>query len=243
MERDMRLLLLITFMATLLSSTLYAQKEVRALDRKGNSYFKKEEYQKAEIEYRKALEISPTDLVANYNLSNTLYKTNRREEAKNNYMSLMENATLSPDQLADVAHNLGNIYMSEKNYAEAIKAYVKSLWERPTDNQTRYNLALAQKLLQQQQQQQQQQQENKDDQNKDNKDKDKNQDNQQEQQQENNNKQDKTQEQEQNAQEKMSKDNAQKILDAFLKDEKDTQQKIDKAKQQKSQSSKNKKQW
>ncbi len=240
MERDMRLLLLITFMATLLSSTLYAQKEVRALDRKGNSYFKKEEYQKAEIEYRKALEISPTDLVANYNLSNTLYKTNRREEAKNNYMSLMENATLSPDQLADVAHNLGNIYMSEKNYAEAIKAYVKSLWERPTDDQTRYNLALAQKLLQQQQQQQQ---ENKDDQNKDNKDKDKNQDNQQEQQQENNNKQDKTQEQEQNAQEKMSKDNAQKILDAFLKDEKDTQQKIDKAKQQKSQSSKNKKQW
>lgn len=41
----------------------------------------------------------------------------------------------------------------------------------------------------------------------------------------------------------MSQDNAQQMLDAFLQDEKDTQEKVKKAQQQKQQRRKTEKQW
>ena len=55
-------------------------------------------------------------------------------------------------------------------------------------------------------------------------------------------KQDKTQEQPQ-PEEQMSRDNAQQMLDALLQDEKNTQEKVKKAQQQKQQSRKIEKQW
>ena len=54
--------------------------------------------------------------------------------------------------------------------------------------------------------------------------------------------QDKTQEQQQ-PNEQMSKDNAQQMLDAFLQDEKDTQEKVKKAQMQQQQRRKTDKEW
>lgn len=221
------------------SHVVFGQKEVRQYSRKGTKLYKKKEYSKAEIEYRKALEINPNDKVSNYNLANTLYSTKRGEEAMKLYASLMETQKNSPGEKADVAHNLGNVFMSDKKYEEAIQAYKESLRARPDDEETRYNLALAQKLLEQQKQQQQKQ----DDKQQENQDQNKDQQNNEQQQDQQDKKEDKTQQQEAPSEEKMSKDNAQKILEAFLKDEKDTQKKVDKAKQLRSRSGKNKKQW
>ena len=220
----------------------FGQKEVRQYSRKGTTLYQKKEYSKAEIEYRKALEINPNDRVSNYNLANTLYNTKRGEEAMKLYSSLLETQRNISEEKADVAHNLGNVFMSDKKYEEAIQAYKQSLRVRPDDEETRYNLALAQKLLEQQKQQQQdQKQDNKQQDN--NQDQDKDQQNKEQQQDEQDKKEDKTRQQESPSEEKMSKDNAQKILEAFLKDEKDTQKKVDKAKQLRSRSGKNKKQW
>ncbi|KGN78596.1 hypothetical protein HQ35_09400 [Porphyromonas cangingivalis] len=224
------------------SHVAFGQKEVRQYSRKGTKLYKKKEYSKAEIEYRKALEINPNDKVSNYNLANTLYSTKRGEEAMKLYASLMETQKNSPGEKADLAHNLGNVFMSDKKYEEAIQAYKESLRARPDDEETRYNLALAQKLLEQQKQQQQQQQKQ-DDKQQENQDQNKDQQNNEQQQDQQDKKEDKTQQQEDPSEEKMSKDNAQKILEAFLKDEKDTQKKVDKAKQLRSRSGKNKKQW
>lgn len=216
---------------------LWAQKEVRSLERKGNKHYRKGDLSKAEIEYRKALEINRHSPEATYNLANTLIKTSRLEEAQQKYTELLEQPGLSREKRADAAHNLGNSFMAAKKYSEAIEAYKQSLIARPSDHETRYNLALAQKLLQQQQQDQQQNKQNQQQQDK------QEQQDQQKDQQPQNDKKDKTQEQQQDKPEQMSKDNAQKILDAFLKDEKNTQQKVEKAKQLQNQGNKNKKNW
>ena len=93
--------------------------------------------------------------------------------------------------------------------------YVTSLIQKKNKEKDEYYEQLASEKQQQQQQQQQPQ----DDQ-----------------------KQDKTQEQQQ-SNEQMSKDNAQQMLDAFLQDEKDTQEKVKKAQMQQQQRRKSEKEW
>lgn len=229
----MKRILLILSLLTTFSLTGLAQKEVRQLARSGNKLYQKEKYDKAELKYRKALEINPSDKVANFNLANTLLRTERGDEADKIYQELLKEVKILPkEQAADVAHNAGNLAMSKKNYAKAVDMYKESLRRRPTDEETRYNLALAQKLLQQQQQENNEDnkddQQNQDQQQQDNQQQQNQQDRQQNQQKDQPNKQ---QEQPQNA-ETMSQDNAEKILQAYIQDEKDTQRKVEQMKQQ-----------
>ncbi|MDO5016743.1 MAG: tetratricopeptide repeat protein [Porphyromonas sp.] len=231
--RIRRLFLICTLLCTL-SGASYAQKEVRQSVRKGNSYFEKQSYDKAEIEYRKALEQNPADPESNYNLANTLYRTERSEEAAKIYQELLKEVQLMPkDRAADVAHNAGNIAMASKDYATAIEMYKTSLRKRPTDEETRYNLALAQKLLEQQQggEDDQQQEDQQEQQQQDQQEQEQEQQNDEQQQQQNQEQQNKPQEQ-QSDQQQMSQDNAEKILNAFLQDEKETQRKVEQMKQQ-----------
>lgn len=240
----MKRLLLIIMILSALPLSSFAQKEVRSQVRKGNSLYKKEKYSEAEIEYRKALELNARDPEANYNLANTLYRTERGEETGKIYQEMMKEIKLmSKEQAADLAHNAGNLAMKAKDYEAAIELYKESLRRRPTDEETRYNLALAQKLLEKeqqeggggedQQQQDQQQQQN-----------DQQQDQQQQQQpQEQNDQQNKEQQQQAQSQ-RMSQDNAEKILEAYIQDEKDTQRKVEQMKQQQQQGRKSRpKNW
>ena len=140
-------------------------------------------------------------------------------------------------RLAEIYHNVGNIGMQSKEYAKSVEAYKQSLRLNPKDDETRYNLALAQKLLhdQQNQQNEDQNQDQNEDKKEDQDKQDQQQQNQDQQQQQDDKKQDKTQEQQPQQQEQMSKDNAQQMLDAFLQDEKDTQEKVKKAQAQQQQ--------
>lgn len=210
-----------------------AQKEVRQWVRKGNKYYQDQKYDKAELEYRKALEAAPKDAEVNYNLANTLYRTERGEEAGKIYQELLKEVKLLPkERAADLTHNAGNLAMAAKDYATAVEMYKESLRNRPTDDETRYNLALAQKLLEQQQQ------DGGDDQDEQNQDEQQDQQ-QQDQQQQSNPEQDQQQDQQQNKpqeqpapNETMSQDNAEKILEAYLQEEKETQKKVEQMKQQ-----------
>ena len=144
-------------------------------------------------------------------------------------------------RLSEVYHNMGNIFMQNKDYGKAVEVYKQSLRLNPKDDETRYNLALAQKLLSDQQNQDQSQDQQNDDK-QENKDQKDDQQQQQQQQPQDDQKQDKTQEQQQ-SNEQMSKDNAQQMLDAFLQDEKDTQEKVKKAQMQQQQRRKTEKEW
>ena len=244
--RKMRLfssiLLLLAF-----SNAGYAQKAERERVREGNELYQTEKYTESEIAYRKSLEVNPRSTEGTYNLANALYKQKKFPEAAEQYQLLagqgerMMETSEGQERLSQVFHNLGNISMQDKQYQQSVDMYKQSLRLNPKDDETRYNLALAQKLLSDQQQQQEENEEKdeekkEEEQNKD--DKQQQQDQQQQDQKEN-----KTQEEQPQQQEQMSKDNAQQMLDAFLQDEKETQEKVKKAQMQQQQSRQTEKQW
>lgn len=206
-----------------------AQSE-RKLIREGNELYKNKKYAEAEAYYKKSLGTNNKSIEGNYNLGNSLYKQGKFEDAEKQFQSIASDKNLSDEQKSMLYHNYGNSLLKDQKYQESINAYKNALKLNSKDNDTRYNLAYAQsKLLQQQQQQQQQ---NKD-QNKDQKDKDKK--NQQQKEQQNQDKKDQ-QQQEMNKQEQkqaqqkkeISKEDAEKILQALNNDEKNTQKKLTK---------------
>lgn len=178
---------------------------------------------KAEVDYRKALELNPKSADAMYNLGNALMMQEKAKEAMEQFDAA---SRLEKDKkkLAQIYHNMGVILQSSKQLPQCIEAYKQSLRNNPKDNETRYNLALAQKQLkdQQQNQQNQDQQQNKQDQKQDDKQQNKDQQDQNKKEQQQN-----PQQQQQN-QNQMSKENAQQLLNAVMQDEKNVQDKVKK---------------
>ena len=249
--------LLIVLMLTLPAFSAMAQIDKSEV-RKGNKLFKKGEFQKSEIEYKRALVKDSTSLKANYNLGNTLYRLENFEEAQKYLVKIKDSLTNLPlEQQAALYHNLGDTYVKQKKYQEAVDAFKESLRRFPTDIETKKNLAYAQKMLENQQQQQQQQQnqdDNKDqnkDQNKDNKDqnKDQNKDNKDQNKDQNQNqdpKQDPNKDKKKDkggAQPKISPQAAQQMIKAIEDKEKETQEKVKKEKAQRLKSKQKEKNW
>ena len=222
--------LLSILFATLFCLPLWGQKQVRDLTRSGNKLYRTKEYSKAEIDYRKALEVNKSDPTTIFNLANVLYQTDRGEEAGKLYQSLTPHLSLlSPTEAADLTHNAGNTAFRAKQLEQAIEYYKESLRRRPSDEDTRYNLALAQKLLEDQKKNGGGGQDPKQDQDKDQK-KDQQQDQQKDQPQ------DQQQQPQQPNQDQMSQETANRILQALQKDEKNTRQKLEQAQQQRGRS-------
>lgn len=205
-----------------------AQKSYREHLRSGNKLYADSLYDKAEVEYRKAVEIDPNGSEALYNLGNALLRQEKAQEAMDQFTMAAKRAT-DKKNLAEVHHNMGVICQASKDYARAVEYYKQALRENPTDHETRYNLAVAMKQLQNQQQQQQNEQQN------ENKEQEKQeqeqQQNQQQQQEEQQQQEQQQQEQEQQAQEnedEMSKENAEQLLESAMQDEKEVQEKVKK---------------
>ncbi len=192
-----------------------AQKAEREYLRKGNQAYRKESYLDAEINYRKVLEVTPFSPEGLYNLGNAMALQAKDSEAMELYMKAAERCRDNPKKQAMIYHNIGDLYMASGDYMGAVEAFKQSLRNDPTDDMTRYNLALAQKLLKenppQSQDQQQQQQENQDQQNQD----------QQQKEQEKNNPQEEDQKQDQ-----MSQETAEQLLRAAMQDEQRLREKM-----------------
>ncbi|GHU57576.1 hypothetical protein FACS189411_11510 [Bacteroidia bacterium] len=246
-SRIFRKVKLFSFLLIFCTGVTFAQKAERTNVREGNKLYRQEKFTESEIAFRKSLEVNPRSIEGTFNLGDALYKQEKFPEAAEQYQllagqtqKLISDNPANADRMAQVFHNLGNIGMKNKEYAKSIEAYKQSLRLNPRNDETRYNLALAQKLLSDQQQDQDQ--DNKDDK-QDQQNQDQNQDDQQQQPpKQDNNKENKTQEQKQ-PDEQMSQDNAQQILDAFLQDEKDTQEKVKKAQAEQRQRKKTEKEW
>lgn len=156
-----------------------AKKEAKVFVAEGNEVLVRDgNFPKAEVAYRKAIAKDPENTTAKYNMANSYYHTEKYDEAHQRYN---ETAKTSTDKLEKhrAFHNKGNTFMEQKEYQPAIEAYKHALRNNPKDDETRYNLALAKKMLEQEKQQQQQNDQNKDDQDQ-NKDQDQNQDQNQE---------------------------------------------------------------
>ncbi|MEG1586082.1 MAG: tetratricopeptide repeat protein [Bacteroidales bacterium] len=246
-------------MLAFISVSAFAQKAERQNIRKGNKQYDQEKYTEAEIDYRKSQEVNPNSPQAAFNLGNALYKQQKFEDAMKQYGVAAQNTT-DKQVVSESLHNTGNVFMSTQDYAKAVEAYKQALRLNPGDNETRYNLALAQKLLQDQQDQQQQdkdqdkdqqdqnkdqQQDQQDQQKKDQQDQNKDQKDQKDQQNQDQNKdqQDQQQQQQPQSSDKISKEMAEQILNAMNQDEKEVQEKVKKQQMQQQQQKKTDKDW
>ena len=169
--------------------------------RQGNRAYHKQKWAAAETQYRKAISKNQKNAQAVYNLGCALMMQQKDSMA----MIQFENASkLETNKMrrARSYHNMGVVMQQHQQYAQAIGCYENALRCNPQDNATRYNLVLCKKLLKNQKQNKQNDKNNK------NKNKDKN---------------------EERNQDKMSKDNAEQLLNAAIQQEKDTKRKMQKA--------------
>ena len=182
--------------------------EVRA----GNRQFRKGNWQKAEIDYRKALLKDSTSFAASYNLAGTLYREENFEEAGKALEAVRDAAPLSVNA-ADYYYNQGNVAVQGKDWGAAVEAYRQSLLRNPGDMEAKENYAYAKLMLKNQEN-------GGDGQNQDqNRDQNQNQDQNQG-----------NQPQPQPQQGQISPQQAQQLLKAIQAREKETQEKVNKEK-------------
>ena len=127
------------------SFAVSAQEKDKTLPKANNEYSEKK-FVEAEANYRISHSKFPKRTVAPFNLGNSIYKQNQIAEAKFAYAKAIENIKTRP-QKHKAFHNLGNVFMKEKNYSAAVEAYKNALRNNPSDEETRYNYALAKKKL------------------------------------------------------------------------------------------------
>lgn len=217
---------LLAFIMTLVPFVnISAQKEARNV-KEGNKQYVAQKFTEAQKFYEQGIADNSDSYSANFNLGNSLFRQKKYKEALEQYQKA---ATLTKEkkEIASAFHNVGNALMEEKNYEKSVEAYKNSLKANPKDDDTRYNLAVAQYLMkkqQEQQKQQQQQQKQK----------------QQQQQQKQEQQQQQKQEQKQQQQPKMQQEQIEQILKALEQDERDVQER---RKIQMGQRSKTDKEW
>lgn len=128
----------------LISGFLFSQERDKNLYN-GNQSFAQKNYATAEADFRVTeSKKSQKKAIAGYNLGNSIYRQNQYGEAQIKYIQALEFAKTKTEKHR-IYHNLGNTFMMDKNYEAAAEAYKNALRNNPSDEETRYNYALAKK--------------------------------------------------------------------------------------------------
>jgi len=106
--------------------------------------------------YDRAVEALPEEPVAHFDRGVALYQLGKFPEAQKEFQRASEghDATVK----ADAYYNMGNAWLKQERYKDALDSYKHALGLRPDDRRAKWNLELALRKLQEQKQQQQQQQ-------------------------------------------------------------------------------------
>ncbi|MCE3260813.1 MAG: tetratricopeptide repeat protein [Bacteroidetes bacterium] len=159
------------FLAFLFAAVNFvAQKDAKNIY-DGNKYYNTGKIPESTEFYRNALKENPHNPKAHFNLGNSLYKNAQTIKAsKENFIqggkkvtpdslaglvfdeaaqsfAQVANSVSNKDTLHRAWHNIGNCYLQKKDYQQAVDAYKKSLKFDPKDEETRYNLAYALKHM------------------------------------------------------------------------------------------------
>ena len=240
--------LMILILALVSAVTVSAQtdrKEVRA----GNKAFRKGDFRKSEIDYRRAVLKDSLSVAAQYNLASSLYRQDDYEGAQKALSSIAETVSgiEAAGAKADFYFNQGDVALAQKDYASAVKSFRQSLLLRPDDMDAKENYIYAKEMLRQSQDNQGGQ----DGDNSQNQDDQNNQDNQDNNQQQNNNNQQQNNQNQQNPQDQnnaaaegnISRQQARQMLNAIQAKEKETQDKVKKEKAEMLKSRQKEKNW
>ena len=240
--------LMILILALVSAVTVSAQtdrKEVRA----GNRAFRKGDFRKSEIDYRRAVLKDSLSVAAQYNLASSLYRQDDYEGAQKALSSIAETVSgiEAAGTKADFYFNQGDVALAQKDYASAVKSFRQSLLLRPDDMDAKENYIYAKEMLRQSQDNQGGQ----DGDNSQNQDDQNNQDNQDNNQQQNNDNQQQNNQNQQNPQDQnnaaaegnISRQQARQMLNAIQAKEKETQDKVKKEKAEMLKSRQKEKNW
>lgn len=227
-------------------------KSMREHIKSANAFHKDSLYDKAIEPYRRAVDMEPGSSLANYNSGTNLLLKNYKDikdkvaeadvvagvysDASGQLLTAAGNET-DKLKIASARHNNALIYHLSDSLEMAAEEYKEALRNNPADDETRYNLAVVLYLLKQQQNQQNQQQEQQQEQQQ------QNQQQQEQEQKQQNQQQQEQQDQEQQQQQgqsqpaggEISKEAAERLLEAAMQDEKGV---LEKVKREKNKSSK-----
>ncbi len=177
--------------------------------RQGTNLYMNKKYKESEVSFRKAYKLNPNSFKTSFNLGDALYKQEKLDEAEKHFIEA-PTKTQNKIEQAQAYHNLGNTYLLQKKLDESIEAYKQALRRNPTDTHTKYNLSYALRLKQQQNQQQN------------------NHNQQNQQQQQNQQKQNQQNKDENKPEEKISKQDAERMLNALQNEEQKKQEELKK---------------
>lgn len=142
---------------TIICAPAFAQEDAEKAAREAKKYMKEAEealaeddFATAEAYYRQAIAKDPANAEAKYNLGNLYYNKDIAGESVRRHSQAAEIAPEKPIK-HNAFHNQGNAFMKQKKYKEAVEAYKNALRNNPKDDETRYNLALAKKMLEEEQ--------------------------------------------------------------------------------------------
>jgi hypothetical protein len=238
-----------------LMSAVFAQRENKYI-RKGNSSFEDKDYAGAETNYFRSLKKADDPHKGLFNLGDVYYERKEYKQASEMFDSVARlpvDPSIRSQAFYNLGNTLLSASIEVDSLAGealplSIESYKQALRINPADTAAKYNLAYAQLLLkdqQQNQQQNQQNQQNQDQQQDQQNDQQQDQQNDQQQDQENDQQKDKRENQQQNQQEdqqkgnpeqqqsqsqqqprQISKEDAERMLEAMKNDEKKTLEKV-----------------
>jgi tetratricopeptide (TPR) repeat protein len=235
-KHGIKLIVIVLFLAGL--STLGYTQSLRSKVNGGNSQYHEEKYEEALNSYQDALLDDPKNEIVSFNQGDALYKLEKYEKSIEAYQKVIGSSDLKMDGKAH--YNIGNVYFKQDKLQESIQSYIRALDINPDDHDAKYNLELARAKLKemadkqqqqpqqggQQQQGEQQQQQGQGDQNQDGEEEQQSQAEQQQGQQQAGDKKGEEEQQGEayeESKDQMTKEDAERILDALKNDEQDAQ--------------------
>lgn len=227
---------ILTVAAIAMATSSYAQ--TNSLVRKGNKLYEEQKYKEATTEYQKAVQKNPTYTPGMFNLGNSLYQQ-KQFDASRQVMEAAAKASKDKGGKAAANYNIGNTYMQQQKWEDAVDAYKQTLRNNPQDADAKYNLSYAEEMMKknknggggknnkQDKNQQNKNQQNKDQQNKNQQNKDQQNKDQQNKDQQNKDQQNKDQDQQhpQSQPSKLTQQQADQLLNALQQEEKKLQDK------------------
>lgn len=213
--------------------------QTNRLIQEGNKLYDQKRYDEATNDYLKALQKDPNNATGMFNLGNALYQKQQYDSSRK-IMSTTANAIKDKNGKAAVNYNIGNTYMSQKKWEDAVASYKNTLRNNPQDADAKYNLSYAEQMLKKDQKSgggkndKKDQNKDKKDQNKDKQQQDKDKKDQdkkdQQQQQDKDNKDKQDDQKPQGQPSKLSQQQADQLLNALQQEEKKLQDKLKKEK-------------
>jgi Ca-activated chloride channel family protein len=145
---------ILTLLLIFMVSISFSQEKDKALQKSNDYVFEgniliDDDFISAEKEYRKAISEKPNNTPGSYNLGNAYYNTGHYNEALLRHIEAANLATTKTEK-HNAYHNIGNTLMQQKQCKEAVEAFKNALRNNPTDEESRYNFALAKECAEQQ---------------------------------------------------------------------------------------------